>query len=136
MMVKPAPTPNADSAPFWQACNEDRLIYQHCNRCGHDQFYPRALCTACQSQDLDWRESSGLGTVYTYTVNQRPPTPAFKTEGGYVIALVDMDEGFRMMMNVVGCATDSVQIGMRVRVTFEARGDDGAQKIPQATPAS
>jgi hypothetical protein len=135
MTTKPAPRPNADSAPFWQACNDERLTYQQCRVCGNVQFYPRALCTGCQSHDLDWKQSSGLGTVYTYTVNQRPPTPAFQTDGGYVIALVDLDEGYRMMMNVIDCPHEDVHIGMRVRVVYEARGEDGEQKIPQATPA-
>lgn len=133
--AKPAPTPNADSAPFWHACNDERLTYQQCRACGHVQFYPRALCTACQSRDLGWQTSAGLGTVYTFTVNHRAPSPAFKADAPYVIALIDMDEGYRMMMNVTGCPTDDVHIGMRVKTVFEARGDDPVQNIPQATPA-
>lgn len=132
---KPVPTANADSRLFWEACNRRELTFQKCGACGHVQFYPRALCTACQADGLEWQTASGLGTVYTFTVNHRAPTPAFKAEAPYVIALVDLDEGFRMMMNVINCAPDSVSIGLRVRVTFEARGADGEQLIPQAEPA-
>jgi len=132
---KPVPRPNADSAPFWAACNRRELTFQRCRACGQVQFFPRALCTACQATDLDWQTSAGAGTVFTFTVNQRPPTPAFKDDVPYVIALVDLDEGFRMMLNVIDCAPDEVHIGMRVRIVFEPRGADGAQLIPQATPA-
>lgn len=135
MDMKPVPVANADSRPFWEACNRRELTYQACRGCGHVQFYPRAQCTACQSADLQWKVASGLGTVYTATVNHRAPTAAFKAEAPYVIALIDLDEGFRMMMNVINCEPASVGIGMRVKITFEARGENGEQLIPQAEPA-
>ena len=135
MDLKPAPVANADSRAFWEACNRRELTFQRCRSCGRAQFYPRALCTACQSTDLDWQAASGLGTVYTYTVNHRAPTLAFKAEAPYVIALIDLDEGVRMMMNVINCAPETVAIGMRVRVAFEPRGAAGEQLIPQAEPA-
>jgi len=131
---KPVPRPNADSAPFWDACNREELTFQRCQACGQAQFYPRSLCTACQATDLGWETSAGLGTVFTFTVNHRPPTPAFKDDVPYVIALVDLDEGFRMMLNVIDCAIEDVAIGTRVRIVFEPRGPEGEQLIPQATP--
>jgi uncharacterized OB-fold protein len=134
MAQKPVPTPNADTRPFWDACNREELIYQYCRACDRAQFYPRAMCTACHGHDLEWRTSSGRGTVCTFTVNHRPPNVAFQDDVPYAIALVDLDEGFRMMMNVLDCDPDSVHIGMRVAVTFESRGEDGEQKIPQAVP--
>ena len=132
--AKPAPRPNADSAPYWEACNRGELIYQACTACGHVQFYPRALCAACQSRALEWRRSAGKGSVHTFTVNHRAPTAAFADDAPYVIALVDMDEGFRLMLNMLNCSVEEVAIGMRVRITFEPRGPNGEQKIPQAEP--
>jgi uncharacterized OB-fold protein len=105
------------------------LIYQHCPACDRIQFYPRACCTLCGGSSPEWRKSSGLGTIYTFTVNFRAPSPAFAPEIPYVIALVDLDEGFRMMLNVLGCNPETVRIGQRVRIIYEARG---GQNIPQA----
>jgi uncharacterized OB-fold protein len=131
MEKRPAPIPNADTKPFWEACNREELIYQYCGSCGQAQFYPRTLCAHCRALALGWRTSKGLGTIYTYTVNFRAPSSSFASEVPYVIALVDLDEGFRMMLNVKGCPPEAVRIGMRIKVVFESRGD---QKIPQATP--
>jgi uncharacterized OB-fold protein len=131
MEQKPAPVPNADTRPFWEACNREELIYQYCRSCGQAQFYPRAICAGCGGAALEWRTSRGLGTIYTFTINFRPPDVSFAAEIPYVIALVDLDEGFRMMLNVRGCPPEAVRIGMRVKVIFESRGE---QKIPQAAP--
>jgi uncharacterized protein len=131
MDPKPAPVPNADTRPFWKACNDQELIYQHCLSCGQAQFYPRALCANCQTSNLEWRTSKGRGTIYTYAMNYRAPDGSFEPEVPYVIALVDLDEGFRMMMNLRDCPLDAVRIGMRVKIVFEQRGE---QKIPQAAP--
>lgn len=131
MEHKPAPIPDADTRPFWEACNREELIHQYCGSCGQAQFYPRALCARCGAGALEWRPSKGLGTIYTYTVNFRAPNPSFASDVPYVIALVDLDEGIRMMLNVKGCPPEAVRIGMRIRVVFEPRGE---QKIPQATP--
>ena len=69
--MKPVPVPNADTQAFWDACNDDRLLFQVCEDCGHTQFYPRAICTACESRNLDWRDSAKRGIVHTYTLVQR-----------------------------------------------------------------
>lgn len=130
MTGKPIPTPNADTQPFWDACNDERLIVQTCRDCGHVQFYPRALCVKCEGRDLDWREAEPRGKVHTFTIVHRAPTPAFKETAPYVLALIDLDGGFRMMMNIVECDPDSIAIDMPVRIVFEERG---GQRLPQAT---
>lgn len=133
MSGKPVPTPNADTKPFWDACGEERLVVQTCRSCGHTQFYPRALCVKCESRDLDWREAEPKGTVHSFTIVHRAPTPAFREDSPYVLALIDLEDGFRMMMNIVNCDPETVSIGMKVGIVFEDR--DG-QKLPQAAPAS
>lgn len=130
MMAKPVPFPTTDTAAFWQGCNRDELLYQRCGACGRVQFYPRPFCAACQSDDLTWLRSERHGTVHSFTVLRRPANRAFHADVPLVIALIDLDEGFRMMMNVAGDDRLSVAIGCRVRVCFEQRGAD--QKLPQA----
>jgi uncharacterized protein len=131
-MPKPVPVPNAETRPFWEACARGELLYQRCVSCGRAQFYPRAHCAHCHSGGLEWRRSLGVGAVYSHTTVHRAPTPAFKPMVPYVIALVDLDEGFRMMMNVLDCEPSKVAIGTRVRVVF--RESDGAL-LPQAVLA-
>ncbi|MEW6184681.1 MAG: Zn-ribbon domain-containing OB-fold protein [Thermodesulfobacteriota bacterium] len=133
MRPKPVPIANADTRPFWEACNRNELIYQHCLSCGKAQFYPRALCAVCGAGTLEWRISKGLGTVHTFTINYRPPDDTFASDVPYIISLVDMDEGFRMMLNIQECPPEAVRIGMRIRVIFESRE---GQKIPQGTPST
>ncbi|WP_416899976.1 MAG: Zn-ribbon domain-containing OB-fold protein [Minwuia sp.] len=130
--TKPAPHPNADSEAFWAACAQERLTIQKCGSCGAVQHYPRSLCIACGSHDLDLIDASGRGEVFTFTINHRAPSPAFAADAPYVIALIDLEEGPRMMMNVIGCEPADVRIGMKVKVVFEPRGET---KLPQATPA-
>jgi uncharacterized OB-fold protein len=116
---RPVPTPSPHSAPFWTAAREHRLVIQHCTRCGTLQHYPRPWCTTCMSEELDWVESPGRGTVYSFTVVRRTGHLAFVGQVPYVYALVDLDEGPRFTTNVVGCPVDDVDIGMRVRACFE-----------------
>ena len=132
MSIKPAPPVTAETRLFWARCAEGVLAYQRCTSCGRAQFYPRAVCTRCQSDDLAWEEASGRGTIYSFTVVHRAPTPAFRPDVPYVIALVDLEEGVRIMANLLGAPPEAVAIGMAVRVVFEARGD--GVLIPQVEP--
>ena len=128
-MSKPVPIPTTDTAAFWDGCQREELLYQKCRSCGHVQFYPRPFFVACQSGTLDWLTSAGRGAIHTFTVMHRPANRAFDGDVPYVIALVDLDEGFRMMMNVIGADAGAAAIGARVRITFEARGE---HRLPQA----
>lgn len=128
-MTRPLPIPTADTRPFWDACARGELVYQYCTACSRPQFYPRSLCVKCHSNVLEWRRSSGFGRVYSHTTVHRAPSPAFKGMVPYVIALVDLDEGFRVMLNILGCDPRSVAIGSRVRAVF--RESEG-HVLPQA----
>lgn len=132
-MARPLPSPNAETLPFWEGCRRGELLYQACGDCGRRQFYPRARCSICHSDRLDWARSGGLGTIHSFTIVHRAPSPAFRADVPYVIALVDLDEGFRMMMNVRRCPPEAVAIGMRVAVFFEKT--EGDTPLPQAAPA-
>lgn len=131
-MGRPVPLPNADTRPFWEACARGELRYQFCTACRRAQFYPRGRCAGCQGSALEWRRSKCEGTIYSHTTVHRAPTPAFKAMAPYVIALVDLDEGFRMMMNVLDCEPAKVAVGSRVRVVFR---ESGGAVLPQAVLA-
>lgn len=110
---RPLPAPDAVSGEFWRAAAEGRLLYQRCPACGHRQFYPRALCTAC-GDTPEWAEASGRGTVHTFTVVRQHGGRPFRDELPYVVAIVELEEGVRMMGNVTDCDPERVRIGMPV----------------------
>jgi len=113
--------PEPDTQPFWDATKDHQLRYQVCNDCGGLVFYPRRHCTHCLSSNLSWKTSQGEGVIYTYSVVYQNYHPAFRERVPYVIAWIDLDEGFRMLSNVVGLAEPAtgVAIGQRVRVEWE-----------------
>ena len=125
----PQPIPNADSLPYWNGAREGKLLIRKCKACGAFHFMPRHLCPACWSDQLEWVQAKGTGSVHSYSVIARPPMAAFNASAPYVVALIDLDEGPRMVTNILGDDALSVQIGDRVQVTFEDRGD-GAM-LPQ-----
>ncbi len=116
---KPIPIPGYDSEPFWRGCKGHELLIPHCQDCGAYHFFPRFFCTKCLSRKIEWVKSKGLGTVYTFTIIDRAGIPAFQKEVPYVLALVELDEGVRMMTNIVGCRPEGVEVGMKVEVVFE-----------------
>ena len=116
---KPIPVPTRETQPYWEGCKQHELRIQQCTACGHSQFYPRLYCTACMSERVEWVNASGHGTVLSFTIVYRPVTQAFAADVPYVVALITLDEGPQLMSNVVGCAPETVHIGMPVEVTFE-----------------
>jgi uncharacterized OB-fold protein len=125
----PPPALNADSKEFWEAAREQRLLIKRCDACSRPFFPPRYLCPFCWSDQTSWLESKGEGTVYSYTVMQRAPAPEFAARVPYVVALVDLAEGPRVLANVIGSGALDTAVGDRVRVCFEDRGD--GWKVPQ-----
>ncbi len=130
--AKPAPLITADTRSFWDACARGVLTYQRCPACDHVQFPARPFCTRCRAAGPVEERSTGLGTIHSHTIVHRAPTPAFRDEVPYVIALVDLDEGFRLMANLRDCPLADLRIGLRVRVLFEPMADGGA--LPQVRP--
>lgn len=126
---KPLPAVTSETRPFWEAARAHKLVLQHCGACGRYVYYPRALCSHCHADALQWREVSGEGVIYSYTVCHRPAGPAFAADVPYVVALIDLAEGARMLSNVVGTNPAQVRIGQRVRVVFEDVSDEIA--LPQ-----
>ena len=110
-----------DPRPFWQATKNQELKYQQCADCDTVVFYPRRHCTGCLGNNLIWKTSAGKGTVYTYSVVRQSYHPFFRQRVPYAVAWIDLDEGPRLVSNVVGVEDPlgDVQIGMRVQVRWE-----------------
>ena len=118
----PLPQPTDLSRPHWDGCRDGKLMVQRCRRCNTYVFIPQPCCTQCQSAELDWVESSGRGTVYSYTTVHRAPRPQFDVP--YVVAIIALEEGWYMLSNVVDCAPGAITVGMAVRVTYKKMNDD------------
>jgi uncharacterized OB-fold protein len=97
-------------------------------------WYPRTACTTCMAEALRWTEVSGAGRVYAVSVHYRPGVAEMKERVPYAVALVELDEGMRLLTNIVGCDPESVTVGQRVTVTWEALSD--GRHLPVFTPAS
>ena len=126
----PLPPITPETKPYWDAARAGTLMLQRCTSCQLPRFYPRTLCPSCWSDRVEWIEASGRGRVHSFTIIRRPPAPAFTARLPYVVALIDLDEGPRMMANVVGDDALEVAIDDAVTVTFETRGD---VTVPQFT---
>ncbi len=121
------------SEPFWEATRDKTLLLQWCTSCETPIFYPRAVCPGCLGSELVWRPASGRGTVYAATVEHRPQNPLMADRAPYTVALIELEEGVRMLSNVVGCPPDTVTVGMSVSVTWEALTD--GRHLPLFEPA-
>ncbi len=111
------PTPDVDGEwkPFWDATARGELLIQECASCRERQFYPRAICTHCGGEPR-WLTASGRGTIYTFSIIQQNLVPPFEEMSPYVLAMIDLDEGVRMMSNITDCALEDIEIGLPVEV--------------------
>jgi uncharacterized OB-fold protein len=117
------PSPDFDTAPYWDAAREHKLLIRRCRPGGHAFFYPRPFCPVCWSRDVEWEEASGRAMLYTYSIVRVNDLPPFPDRIPYVAAVVDLAEGPRMMTNVVDCDFDDLVIGMPLVVQFRDTGD-------------
>lgn len=131
--AKPTPAPTPETQPFWDGCAAGELRLQRCRPCGEHYFPPRPFCPRCLSDDVEWTTVSGRGSLHSYVINERP-APGFEADAPYAIAVVELDEGPRMMSNIVGVANtpDDLVLDMALEVTFEARN---GMSIPLFQPA-
>jgi len=118
------PTPDLETQPFWDGCRAGVFLLRHCNACGRDHYYPRPFCPACWSDDVSWKEASGRATLYTYSIVHVNDLPPFNERVPYVAAIVDLEEGPRVMTNVEGVAFEELRVGMPLRVAFRAISDE------------
>ncbi len=131
-MNRKLPVPTPETEHFWEGCKAGELRLQRCSACGHAYFPPRPFCPACASRDVAVFAASGRATLYSYVINHRP-RPDMGTEP-HSIAVVTLEEGPRMMTNVVDCpqTPDALRLDMPLRVTFE---DVDGVALPLFSPA-
>jgi Predicted nucleic-acid-binding protein containing a Zn-ribbon len=115
----PAPPVTIESKPFWDAAAEGRFLIKRCNGCRKAFWYPRSICPLCGNPDTAWEESPGEGGVYSFSIMRRSPT------GPYALAYVTLDEGPKVLTNIVDVAPEALKIGMRVKVRFQPTEGDG-----------
>jgi uncharacterized OB-fold protein len=127
---RPLPQPTELTEPFWEATRRRVLVRQRCDDCGANFFPPKVACPHCLSEAWQWVESSGRGAVYSFTVIHRAPGPEFETP--YVLAVVDVEEGWTMLTNIVDCAPSDVRFDMPVSVSWQEMG--GGMLIPMFSP--
>lgn len=129
--ARPLPQPTTETAAYWAAAKDQRLVIQRCTDCGACQFYPRAFCVSCLSDKTQWIDAGGQGHIYTFTISRIAPSPAFESRLPYVVALIDLDEGVRMLANILDADLARVAIGARVSVCFESVSESCT--LPQFT---
>ena len=135
--TKPAPVPDRDTQPFWDACQAHELRAQQCTSCGRFRWPPQPFCPSCYSWEYEWRLLSGLGQVESFTVVQHTAVPSFKNDLPYVVALVALDGTDNRVLltsNAVGCSWEDVTVGMRVDVAFNEVSPEAT--LPQFRPAN
>lgn len=118
--AKPLPLLEGFSKQFYEHCKQNELRFQRCTSCGTWRHVPRETCAACGSWDWEWARSSGRGKVFSWTVVRRPMHPAFTEEVPYAPAIIQMEEGVRLVSWVVDCPPDELRTGMPVEVLFDS----------------
>ena len=122
---KPLPQVTPLTEPFWKAATEKRLVIQRCRRCGEYVWCPRPACVECGGDQLEWTPVGGRGTVTSFTIIRQVAGRGgrgFEKDIPYVVAWIDLEEGPRLVSNVVECPIERVAIGMPVEVVFEEAG--------------
>jgi uncharacterized protein len=119
-----APPVNPETKPFWDAAARGKLLIKKCLACGELHYYPRANCPFCFSDRTQWQETSGRGTIYSYSVMRRAPVP-------YAIAYVTLAEGVTLMTNIVDCDLDAIRIGQKVELVLKP--SIGGPPVPMFT---
>lgn len=118
------------SEAFWEATKEQRFLVQRCDACDTAIFYPREVCPQClSSESLSWRESAGKGTIYAASVQEKPANPLMADRVPYVVALVELEDGIRLMSNVINCPPYEATVGKSVLLTWEPLSD--GRHLPQ-----
>ena len=132
LLDNPIPMPSEDSKPFWDGCQEQKLLTQRCDDCGYHRFPPALLCPKCMSMNSQWVQVSGQATVYSFQITHRPFYPAW--DPPYNVAIVELEEGPRMHSNILDCKNEEIHIGMPVEVVFE-KIEDKDWYLPKFKPA-
>ena len=122
MSDRPLPRPTALSKPHWEGCQQGELRVQRCADCGAHIFIPQQACTSCLSDNLEWVKSKGLGVVYSCSTVYRPQQMGLEVP--YTVAIVELEEGWHILTNVIDCPHEEIAIGLPVEVSFVKMSDE------------
>ena len=115
----PLPVPNLDNQEFFDRCREHQLVLRRCRSCAFFSHPPRPNCPNCTSDNLEWVNSEGRGTVYTFTITRQPVSRSFEGRLPWAVVDVELEEGVHLISNLVNCDSEEIEIGMAVEVVFE-----------------
>jgi uncharacterized protein len=116
---KPIPVPSAEAQPYWDGLRDRKLLMPRCDACGKYWFPPSLLCSHCNATKWTWASTSGRGRIFSYVVYHRVYHPGFADEVPYAVSVIELDEGPRMISNVIGIAPDKLACDMRVEVVYQ-----------------
>ena len=119
MSERPVPLADHAGAPFWEAAARHELVVQRCTACGSFRHPPRPMCPRCRSFDHEWAQASGRGLVWSWVIAHPPVLPAFAERAPYNVVVVELEEGVRMIGNLLDTPNDQIREGMAVHVDFE-----------------
>jgi uncharacterized OB-fold protein len=122
--ARPLPVKTQEGMPFWEGCKRGELLLQQCDKCHAFQWFPRAYCRDCSNDKLTWIRASGRGRVVSFSIVRKPINQSFASMVPYVLAVVELDEGIRMMTNIVDAVSRNVKADDVVQVVFEEQNDD------------
>jgi uncharacterized OB-fold protein len=125
------PIPDDSSAPYWEGIRRGKLLLQRCKACGTIQFYPRSMCSECLAPDPTWVESKGRGVIHTFSTIHRTSDERFSHLVPYILAIVELDEGPRMMAHILTKSEEHIRCDDAVQVFFEKTGN---HTLPQFVP--
>jgi uncharacterized OB-fold protein len=131
--AKPLPQIAPEMVPFFAAAGRHELVVQQCERCGTRRFPARTICSVCLGRDAAWVPATGRGTVFSYAVMHQANHPGFAAEVPYAVVVVALEEGVRLLSNLVECPVAEIRIGMPVEVVFDDVSPDVA--LPRFRPA-
>ncbi len=120
----PLPIVTEENRPFWEGCKQGKLLLQYCDACRHYQFYPRLYCMHCGAASVSWVEASGRGTIYSFTVIRQNKSAEFRERVPYNVAIIQLEEGPRMMSEVVEAAPEDLRVDAQVTVVFDPLSDE------------
>jgi hypothetical protein len=125
MPTRPLPVPTPETREFWDGARRHELRMQRCSACGRAYFFPQPFCPHCSSRDVEWFTASGRGRLHTYVINHRPAF-GFQDAAPYVIAIVELEEGPRMMTNIVGVepSPERLPIDLPLEIVWQQESDD------------
>ena len=116
---RPLPQITPEMGPFWEAARRHELVVQRCRGCGALRFPAREICSRCLARDAEWIPVSGRGTVFSYAIMHQVYHPGFADAVPYAVVVVELEEGARILSNLIDCAVEDLRIDMTVEVVFE-----------------